>query len=114
MTLPTNHRGQYAVYNIVNSTKIDNRQKNPLLKIDLYTAFSKQLKSACPQVFSSGGTCTLYYYKKMVGQTQRHTKPQFLTELFFFDNSVQEGQSSVYDTKNTECTNLRAENETTQ
>ena len=32
------------IYNIVNSTKIDNRQKNPLLKIDLYTAFSKQLK----------------------------------------------------------------------
>jgi hypothetical protein len=27
-----------------------------------------------------------------------------------FANSVQEGQSSVYDTKNTECTTLRGEN----
>jgi hypothetical protein len=33
-----------TIYNLVNSTKIDNRQKNPLLKIDFLTAFSKQLK----------------------------------------------------------------------
>ena len=52
----------------------------------------------------------------MVGQTQRHTKPQFLSDPMsdrkkkVFANSVQEGQSSVYDTKNTECTTLRGEN----
>ena len=51
----------------------------------------------------------------MVGQTQRHTEPQFLSDPMsdrkkVFANSVQEGQSSVYDTKNTECTTLRGEN----
>ena len=51
----------------------------------------------------------------MVGQTQKHTESQFLSDPMserkkVFTNSVQEGQSSVYDTKNIECTTLRGEN----
>ena len=52
----------------------------------------------------------------MVGQTQRHTEPpvpvwpNVRQKKKVLANSIQEGQSSVYDTKNTECTTLRGEN----
>jgi hypothetical protein len=63
-------------------------------------------RAACTQVFSSGGTCILYLHFwgcNVPSNSKAHKTPVFA-------NSVQEGQSSVYDTKNTECTTLRGEN----